>query len=217
MLPGVGEGIDAYDFGNAYARGDKLGMGLSAAGLLLPFVAAGSLKRIAEPAMKSEDRIFHTIDDVRDAVRDRPQSFVRYSKSFAADAERGYSLGAGGRREGGLSAAWLHEDMDDLADIDYMARLLGDYSFLTHRDKSAKGWILHGDVVGKGMDNEPLLANTEKVGRMSTKMVANLRRFMRDYNAWIREFDQKGKNLAVYEEWAPSHPQPRAADYGLTR
>ena len=50
MLPGVGEAMDAYDVGSGLAQRDWGRVGLGAAGLALPFVAAGSLKRLGGAA-----------------------------------------------------------------------------------------------------------------------------------------------------------------------
>lgn len=90
--------------------------------------------------------------------------FVRWSKSIAKDTKRGYSLAYGTSAEAGLSCVELDKKGDDYKII----RQLTEYKYIC----SGTCWIITGEVVGTGEDNEPLLANVEVIGKASSALTS---------------------------------------------
>ena len=88
--------------------------------------------------------------------------FVRWSQSVAKDQKRGYSLAYGTSAEAGLSCCELDKGGEDYKII----RQLTEYKYIC----GGHCWIITGDVVGSGSDNEPLLANIEVIGKASAKL-----------------------------------------------
>jgi len=88
--------------------------------------------------------------------------YVRWSKSIALDNKRGYSLRSGTSREAGLSACEIGKDWDDQR----ILRQIAEYSFV-----GTSCWIVTGDEIGRGGDNEPLLTNVEVIGKVNDKML----------------------------------------------
>lgn len=88
--------------------------------------------------------------------------YVRWSKSFKLDQKRGYSLRCGSSRESGLSCCEIDPTWEDWRII----RQLREYIFC-----GGSCWIITGDEVGIGGDNEPLLANIELVGKVSNEII----------------------------------------------
>jgi hypothetical protein len=93
--------------------------------------------------------------------------FVRWSADPAADQERGSSVDElTGVELPGLSAnplrveAWWEDRPLDV----WVARRLYDYQHLRERrGRDVRPWVLTGDVVGRGPDNEPLVRCHEAV------------------------------------------------------
>lgn len=108
-------------------------------------------------------------------IKNLPQKhiYVRWSKSIALDNRRGYSLRYGRDREAGLSACEINKDWEDWRII----RQLQEYVFL-----GGTCWLVTGDEIGLGGDNEPLLCNIEPIGKVSQKLL------MLD---WHRLYDEK--------------------------
>jgi hypothetical protein len=84
--------------------------------------------------------------------------YVRWSKSIALDAKRGYSLRYGTQAEAGISACEINKSWEDWR----ILRQLQEYCFL-----GGSCWIVTGRKVGKGGDNEPLLKNIRCLGKVS--------------------------------------------------
>jgi Family of unknown function (DUF6098) len=55
---------------------------------------------------------------------------------------------------------------------DWVARQIGTYSHLQQADPRRLCWVVHGDVIDRGPDNEPLLTNVEVVGVVASELVA---------------------------------------------
>ena len=56
---------------------------------------------------------------------------------------------------------------------EWVARQIGTYSHLQDEDPDRMGWIVHGDVVDRGPDNEPLLTNVEVIGLVASELIAD--------------------------------------------
>lgn len=96
-----------------------------------------------------------TLTQLRNTKR---RIFVRWSKSLRLDTKRGYSLRSGTQAEAGLSCCEIDPTWEDWR----IVRQLVEYRFV-----GGSCWIITGDVVGTGADNEPLLNNANLVGRVS--------------------------------------------------
>ena len=88
--------------------------------------------------------------------------YVRWSKSITLDNKRGYSRRYGTMREVGLSACEIGKDWDD----DRILRQLAEYEFC-----GGSCWIVTGEQVGRGGDNEPLITNVELIGKVSKPLL----------------------------------------------
>ncbi len=90
--------------------------------------------------------------------------FIRYSYGPDVDREMGCSTNhATNRVECGLSVNNLiafpglyGDDMDDPRFAEWVARLACEYSYLMMGEESFP-WLLTGEEIGRGADNEPLL------------------------------------------------------------
>ena len=88
--------------------------------------------------------------------------YVRWSKSIKMDSKRGYSLRFGTQAEAGLSACEIDPTWEDWR----ILRQLNEY-----RNFGGHCWIITGDEVGRGGDNEPLLSNIKFVGEISAELL----------------------------------------------
>ena len=89
--------------------------------------------------------------------------YVRWSRSIALDAKRGYSLAYGTGREAGLSCC----EIDRTWPAWRILRQLQEYSFC-----GGACWIVSGTEIGTGSDNEPLLADIECRGKVAETLIA---------------------------------------------
>jgi hypothetical protein len=112
------------------------------------------------------------------------QLYVRFGKD--PKTERGGSIDyESGLRMPGLSANrlrppdWWTRPLED-----WLARQICQYVHLLERSSEHQGWIVHGDVVGHGPDDEPLLCDVEVVGRVDRALLDEAKRTYR------RRFDQ---------------------------
>lgn len=89
--------------------------------------------------------------------------YVRWSRSYRLDKERGYSLRYGSQAEAGLSCCEIDKTWADWR----ILRQLTEYQFC-----GGSCWIITGDETGRGADNEPLLTNITVTGKVSSKLLA---------------------------------------------
>src|SRR3990167_4272724 len=97
------------------------------------------------------------------------QVFVRYSKSPVADCRRGVSHNyAVGRDEGGLSCeslacpAWW--PVNGRTRRGHLAMQVRSYAYLLGQGLGGtRAWVLTGREVGRGGDNEPLVADAAPI------------------------------------------------------
>ena len=88
--------------------------------------------------------------------------YVRWSQSISMDKKRGYSLAYGTKRERGLSACVVDKSWDTWR----ILRQLGEYRFCGNNC-----WIVTGDEIGRGEDNEELLDNITLIGKVSFNLI----------------------------------------------
>ncbi|MFA5424852.1 MAG: DUF6098 family protein [Phycisphaerae bacterium] len=103
------------------------------------------------------------ITDLNQIKNTGTKIYVRWSKSFAMDQKRGYSLRCGSSREVGLSCCEIDPTWEDWC----ILRQIHEYFFC-----GGACWIITGDKVGTGGDDEPLLNNIKLVGKVSKKLLA---------------------------------------------
>lgn len=106
--------------------------------------------------------------------------YVRWSQSINLDGKRGYSLKYGTSAEAGLSCCEIDTTWEDWR----ILRQISEYSFV-----GGSCWIITGDVVGTGEDNEPLLSNVKLIGKVSDSLLAI------DWQAMKKDVD-----IADYQE-----------------
>jgi len=93
--------------------------------------------------------------------------YVRWSKSIAKDKKRGYSLAYGTSAEAGLSCCEITKDGEGWYSEDWrLIQQLTEYKYIC----GGTCWIITGDEVGTGEDNEPLLKNVEVIGKATTAL-----------------------------------------------
>lgn len=122
--------------------------------------------------------------------------YVRWSRSIDLDKKRGYSLRYGTQAESGLSCCEIDPTWEDWR----ILRQLNEYCFV-----GGSCWLISGDVIGTGADNEPLLGNVELIGKVSDnlaeadwlliwrdEMIAREQaRFESATDEWNRNYSQK--------------------------
>ena len=119
-----------------------------------------------------------TLEEIKNA---NGKIYVRWSRSIALDNERGYSLRYGQEAEAGLSACSIDPSWEDWR----ILRQIQEYSFL-----GGACWIVAGDEIGRGGDNEELLENVVCLGKVSEKLTSTDWKKM-ERNASIAELQER--------------------------
>jgi len=101
-----------------------------------------------------------SLDEIKNA---NGKVYVRWSQSINLDSKRGYSLKYGTSAESGLSSCEIDLTWEDWR----ILRQIAEYSFV-----GGNCWIVTGDEIGKGEDDEPLLSNVKLVGKVSDSLLA---------------------------------------------
>lgn len=104
-----------------------------------------------------------TIKSLEEIKNTSGKIYVRWSKSIALDNKRGYSLRYGTQAEAGLSVCAIDQSWEDWR----ILRQLQEYSFL-----GGSCWIVMGDEIGRGGDNEELLDNVVCIGKVSDQLTS---------------------------------------------
>ena len=104
-----------------------------------------------------------TIKSLEEIKNTSGKIYVRWSKSIALDNKRGYSLRFGQEAEAGLSVCAIDQSWEDWR----ILRQIQEYRFL-----SDSCWIVTGDEVGRGGDNEELLKNIVCLGKVSENLLS---------------------------------------------
>lgn len=112
-----------------------------------------------------------TLDELVELAASRDDLYVRWTADAEADQERGTSLDElTGVELPGLSANPLKVEpwWDDRPLDLWMARRLYDYRHLRRkRGPEVRPWVIAGEVVGRGPDNEPLVRCQQIVACLS--------------------------------------------------
>ncbi|WP_369204455.1 DUF6098 family protein [Streptomyces sp. PU-14G] len=120
--------------------------------------------------------VFSSLDALSDLVTQRGQLFVRWSRGPAVDLQRGSSMDdLTGAAMPGLSASPLdvEEWWAGRPVRVWVARRLYDYSHLPRvRDARTRPWVLTGEELGRGPDNEPLVRHVCPLGWIAGQVIA---------------------------------------------
>lgn len=104
-----------------------------------------------------------TIKSLNEIKNTSGRVYVRWSKSINLDNKRGYSLKYGTSAEAGLSACEIDKTWEDWR----ILRQIAEYSFC-----GGYAWIVTGNEVGTGEDNEPLLKNVKLIGKVANSLLS---------------------------------------------
>ncbi|GIH91113.1 DUF6098 family protein [Planobispora siamensis] len=117
--------------------------------------------------MASEPSVVTSLSELTTLLDRRRGLFIRWSKDLNGNGEHGGSRDSlTGAELPGLSANPLdiEEWWGDRPMRLWAARRLHDYSHLRReRGPGVKAWVVHGEEVGRGPDNEPLIEYDEVV------------------------------------------------------
>jgi hypothetical protein len=107
--------------------------------------------------------------------------FVRFSAGPAADAAEQSIDYESGSQLPGLSANRLDpESWWSRPLIDWLARQVCQYLHLNERSPDHSGWVLRGRIVGRGPDDEPLLADIDPIAWLGPRLIVEAERLYAD-------------------------------------
>lgn len=111
-----------------------------------------------------------------DLVRCRPGLYLRQSQGPEADMDREGSLDyESGTEMPGLSVTNIDpEQWWPRPAIDWIARRVCKYADLSELE-GRHAWLLHGRIVGRGPDHEPLVVDIEPVARLDDVVIQEAR------------------------------------------
>ncbi|MFC9220117.1 DUF6098 family protein [Streptomyces hygroscopicus] len=135
---------------------------------------------------------YTTLDQLVELIEEGPAVFVRWSRGPQADLEGSPVSrdGLTGMEMPGLSANPLvfEEWAKDLPTALWVARRLCDYIHLRDDDQGPDDvhpWVLKGEEIGRGPDNEPLVRDVEPVAWIADSVIAEAERMVaRQRGAW---------------------------------
>ena len=126
-----------------------------------------------------------TLEELTELARQHPGMFIRWSRGPDADEAGQSSDDLTGSPLPGLSAnplavePWWGERPLRL----WIARRLHDYSHLEHdKGPDVRPWVLAGDELGRGPDNEPLVRCQQPVAWIAEEVIAEADRVVQDQN-----------------------------------
>ena len=118
-------------------------------------------------------------------VRACPGVYVRYSDGPDQDASRHSVDTESGLELPGLSVnpldaeKWWTRPLED-----WLARQLSQYRHLAEKDRSRIAWILHGEIVGRGPDCEPLLRDVRPIAVLDERLLDEAHaRYLSEFDA----------------------------------
>lgn len=125
------------------------------------------------------------LDELTDLAQRQPGLFVRWSRGPAVDASGTSSDDLTGSSLPGLSANPLAVEpwWGDRPLRLWIARRLHDYSHLEHdKGPDVRPWVLAGEELGRGPDNEPLVRCERPVAWVADEVIAEADRVVQDQN-----------------------------------
>ena len=134
-------------------------------------MGAGSTHSMAEiPTLR-------TLDELVAQMNGGGELYVRYSEGPEKDQGRESRDYESGLDLPGLSVnqlapeSWWTRPLEE-----WLARQLCQYAHLSQADDDRHAWILRGRVVGRGPDNEPLVADVTPVAELSADLIDQARK-----------------------------------------
>jgi uncharacterized protein DUF6098 len=126
-----------------------------------------------------------TLDELTELAREHTALFVRWSRGPSADAAGRSMDDLTGERLPGLSANPLSVEPWWGGPLRlWIARRLFDYSHLEHaKGPGVRPWVLEGHEVGRGPDNEPLVACDRPLAWVSDRVIREAVRAVQEQNA----------------------------------
>lgn len=113
------------------------------------------------------------LDELVDLITCMPGLFVRYSSDPDGDRRRPSVDRESGLELPGLPVQQLYPEPWWTRSLhDWVARQLWRSLHLSERGLSHQGWVLLGQVVGRGPDAEPLVTDVEPVARLGDELLA---------------------------------------------
>ena len=112
------------------------------------------------------------LDDLVDLVESRPGLMVRFSEGPEKDAEGGSIDYESGLEMPGLSAnrldaeAWWTRPLRD-----WVSRQVCQYAHMAERSPEHRAWVIRGELVGRGPDDEPLVRDPEYVAWLADELL----------------------------------------------
>lgn len=173
LSPGaaVRDSVDAYRgmVQNAVAGNtwDALGGG---ANLLTAMAGVVPGSAVAKRGAKTVADSFQNLDHIKTVINEAGEpAFVRWSRGPKYDLKPGArSMNqTTGQSEAGLSAQLLEPDFDPWV----LARRIGEYEFLRFNGKDISPHLYAGKVLGRGGDNEPVIAPTKYLGNLAPELL----------------------------------------------
>lgn len=132
---------------------------------------AGSAGTIDVPPGLEDVPRMVDLDQIAALQRETGPLYLRYSPGPVFDARAGSHDKESGCDLPGLAANPLTpEPWWDRPEDQWIARQLCQYTHLWVRPRNA-GWLLTGDIVGRGCDSEPLIANPRPVALVTQECV----------------------------------------------
>jgi hypothetical protein len=127
--------------------------------------------------------VIETLDELVDLVRSRRGLYVRWSRGPAVDADRTSRDELTGAELPGLCANPL--DIEDWwpprPPALWVARRVYDYWHLRDERDDVRPWVLTGELVGRGPDNEPLVGDAQPVAWLGERATAEARRLIDEH------------------------------------
>jgi hypothetical protein len=127
---------------------------------------------IAAPVTGSDSlRSIRSIDDLVELVEAEPQVYLRFSSREpgadgpSIDAESGLEM-PGVCVNPLTPEPWWTRPLGD-----WLARQVCNYVHLKEHEDRRRAWVLRGQVVGRGPDNEPLLEHAEPVALLDDELL----------------------------------------------
>ena len=120
-----------------------------------------------------------SLDELAALVEERPALYIRWSRGPEADADRTSRDHLSGAPLPGLCANPLavEEWWGDRPLRLWVARRVHDYHHLREeRGPDVRAWVLEGEEIGRGPDNEPLVDCTRPVAWVTDEVVAEASR-----------------------------------------
>ena len=120
------------------------------------------------------------LDELADLIAANDCLYLRWSRGPEADAERVSKDELTGVELPGLSASPLAVEpwWGDRGLRLWAARRLYDYQHLRERRHCAEPWVLRGEEVGRGPDNEPLVTCREAIAWVDQQAVDEANRLI---------------------------------------